>query len=241
MAQGLTNKQIAVAMNVSYETVKEHVQHIFRKIGLTDRTQAAVWAVRNNLGVAGVVYASGGTSSQRRSCHDCTPSSANCTPLAPSRSDQRKGASFDHVLEEQLPLGLEGVVVGQIRRHFLPAGVEVDRLIDVGIPDRPRRDAVVLDAAAAQSGHRAALRAVDLQRQEIVAADPHAPRRIELQRRAVLQLEDGIRGIVGRGRVGPPLLVARGGRCGSRPGPPATGSRRTGCRSRTASGRTCRS
>ncbi|MGA2254122.1 MAG: response regulator transcription factor [Thermoguttaceae bacterium] len=49
MAQGLTNKQIAVAMNVSYETVKEHVQHIFRKIGLTDRTQTAVWAVRNNL------------------------------------------------------------------------------------------------------------------------------------------------------------------------------------------------
>jgi len=29
--------------------VKEHVQHIFRKIGLTDRTQAAVWAVRNHL------------------------------------------------------------------------------------------------------------------------------------------------------------------------------------------------
>jgi DNA-binding NarL/FixJ family response regulator len=49
MAGGLTNKQISVAMSVSYETVKEHVQHIFRKIGLTDRTQAAVWAVRNNL------------------------------------------------------------------------------------------------------------------------------------------------------------------------------------------------
>ena len=49
MARGLTNKQIAQAMNISYETVKEHVQHILRKIGLTDRTQAAVWAVRNNL------------------------------------------------------------------------------------------------------------------------------------------------------------------------------------------------
>ena len=34
-------------MNISYETVKEHVQHVLRKIGLTDRTQAAVWAVRN--------------------------------------------------------------------------------------------------------------------------------------------------------------------------------------------------
>ena len=49
MALGLTNKQIAQTMHISYETVKEHVQHILRKIGLTDRTQAAVWAVRNKL------------------------------------------------------------------------------------------------------------------------------------------------------------------------------------------------
>ncbi len=49
MTRGLTNKQIAEAMNISYETVKEHVQHVLRKIGLTDRTQAAVWAVRNEI------------------------------------------------------------------------------------------------------------------------------------------------------------------------------------------------
>ncbi|MGO9115058.1 MAG: response regulator [Thermoguttaceae bacterium] len=49
MSHGLTNKEIAQAMNISYETVKEHVQHVLRKIGLTDRTQAAVWAVRNDL------------------------------------------------------------------------------------------------------------------------------------------------------------------------------------------------
>ena len=49
MTHGLTNKQIAQTMNISYETVKEHVQHVLRKIGLTDRTQAAVWAVRNGL------------------------------------------------------------------------------------------------------------------------------------------------------------------------------------------------
>src|SRR5271166_5495066 len=49
MTRGLTNKEIAQAMNISYETVKEHVQHVLRKIGLTDRTQAAVWAVRNQL------------------------------------------------------------------------------------------------------------------------------------------------------------------------------------------------
>jgi len=49
LAYGLTNKEIAKALNISYETVKEHVQHILRKIGVTDRTQAAVWAVRKGL------------------------------------------------------------------------------------------------------------------------------------------------------------------------------------------------
>ena len=49
MAQGLTNKEIAKMLGISYETVKEHVQHILRKIGVTDRTQAAVLAVRKNL------------------------------------------------------------------------------------------------------------------------------------------------------------------------------------------------
>jgi DNA-binding NarL/FixJ family response regulator len=49
MAMGLTNKEIAKLLSISYETVKEHVQHILRKIGVTDRTQAAVWAVRNKL------------------------------------------------------------------------------------------------------------------------------------------------------------------------------------------------
>ena len=49
LALGLTNKEIAQSLNISYETVKEHVQHILRKIGVTDRTQAAVWAVENRL------------------------------------------------------------------------------------------------------------------------------------------------------------------------------------------------
>lgn len=49
LAYGLTNKEIGQALGISYETVKEHVQHILRKIGVSDRTQAAVWAVRRNL------------------------------------------------------------------------------------------------------------------------------------------------------------------------------------------------
>ncbi|HVX13364.1 MAG TPA: response regulator transcription factor [Pirellulales bacterium] len=49
LAFGLTNKEIAQALGISYETVKEHVQHVLRKIGVSDRTQAAVWAVRKGL------------------------------------------------------------------------------------------------------------------------------------------------------------------------------------------------
>ena len=49
LAHGLTNKEIAQALGISYETVKEHVQHILRKVGVADRTQAAVWAVRKGL------------------------------------------------------------------------------------------------------------------------------------------------------------------------------------------------
>ena len=49
LAFGLTNKEIAQSLGISYETVKEHVQHILRKVGVSDRTQAAVWAVRKNL------------------------------------------------------------------------------------------------------------------------------------------------------------------------------------------------
>jgi DNA-binding NarL/FixJ family response regulator len=49
IASGLTNKEIAQTLSISYETVKEHVQHVLRKIGVSDRTQAAVWAVRRGL------------------------------------------------------------------------------------------------------------------------------------------------------------------------------------------------
>ena len=49
IALGLSNKEIAMALEISVETVKEHVQNILRKIGVLNRTQAAVWAVRRNL------------------------------------------------------------------------------------------------------------------------------------------------------------------------------------------------
>ena len=49
VCDGMSNKQIGDELEISYETVKEHVQQILRKIGVTDRTQAAVWAVRTKL------------------------------------------------------------------------------------------------------------------------------------------------------------------------------------------------
>ena len=49
IASGLSNERIAEAMNIDCETVKQHVKHVLQKLGLQDRTQAAVWAIRNGL------------------------------------------------------------------------------------------------------------------------------------------------------------------------------------------------
>ncbi|HEY2838622.1 MAG TPA: response regulator transcription factor [Pirellulales bacterium] len=49
LALGLSNKEIAKSLSISVETVKEHVQHVLRKVGVNDRTQAAVWAVRKGI------------------------------------------------------------------------------------------------------------------------------------------------------------------------------------------------
>ncbi|MCC7083893.1 MAG: response regulator transcription factor [Pirellulales bacterium] len=49
IALGLSNKEIGRSLGISVETVKEHVQNILRKIAVSDRTQAAVWAVRKGL------------------------------------------------------------------------------------------------------------------------------------------------------------------------------------------------
>jgi DNA-binding NarL/FixJ family response regulator len=49
LALGLSNKEIGQSLEISIETVKEHVQHLLRKMDVTDRTQAAVWAVRRGL------------------------------------------------------------------------------------------------------------------------------------------------------------------------------------------------
>jgi DNA-binding NarL/FixJ family response regulator len=48
VAQGLANKQIGRTLGISERTVKVHVGHVFRRIGVADRTSAAMWA-RDNL------------------------------------------------------------------------------------------------------------------------------------------------------------------------------------------------
>jgi DNA-binding NarL/FixJ family response regulator len=49
VALGLSNREIGRSLWISIETVKEHVQNILRKLDVTDRTQAAVWAVKKGL------------------------------------------------------------------------------------------------------------------------------------------------------------------------------------------------
>ena len=47
LAEGLYNKEIASKLMISEKTVKNHVSNIFKKIGVSDRTQAAVYAIRH--------------------------------------------------------------------------------------------------------------------------------------------------------------------------------------------------
>ncbi|MCL5996897.1 MAG: response regulator transcription factor [Chloroflexi bacterium] len=49
VAGGLTNAEIASELHVSEETVKTHLSNILRKLNLTHRTQAAVFALKNGL------------------------------------------------------------------------------------------------------------------------------------------------------------------------------------------------
>jgi DNA-binding NarL/FixJ family response regulator len=49
LARGMANKAIALQLSLSEKTVKAHVSAILRKLDVTDRTQAALKAVREHL------------------------------------------------------------------------------------------------------------------------------------------------------------------------------------------------
>jgi DNA-binding NarL/FixJ family response regulator len=50
IARGLTNREIAAQMVISEKTVKTHVSNLLDKLGLEDRTRAAIWALKHGLG-----------------------------------------------------------------------------------------------------------------------------------------------------------------------------------------------
>jgi DNA-binding NarL/FixJ family response regulator len=47
VGQGLANKQISRRLNIKEKTVKAHLSNVFQRIGVSDRTSAALWAVRH--------------------------------------------------------------------------------------------------------------------------------------------------------------------------------------------------
>jgi DNA-binding NarL/FixJ family response regulator len=49
LADGLANKQIAYRLRVSDKTVRNHISNVYRKLGISDRTQAVLYAVRKGL------------------------------------------------------------------------------------------------------------------------------------------------------------------------------------------------
>lgn len=49
IARGKNNKEIGAELFISEKTVKNHITNIFRKINVTDRTQAALYAVKNRI------------------------------------------------------------------------------------------------------------------------------------------------------------------------------------------------
>lgn len=49
VGQGASNREIAASLFISEKTAKNHLTHIFEKLGVSDRTQAALYAVRSGL------------------------------------------------------------------------------------------------------------------------------------------------------------------------------------------------
>jgi DNA-binding NarL/FixJ family response regulator len=49
VGEGLSNKLIARRLEISEKTVKAHLTRVFAQLGVTDRTQAALWLERNGL------------------------------------------------------------------------------------------------------------------------------------------------------------------------------------------------
>lgn len=64
IAQGLDNAAICERLVISPNTLKTHIRHIFAKLGVSDRTQAALWAVVHGLAEAPPPFAEGNVSNK---------------------------------------------------------------------------------------------------------------------------------------------------------------------------------
>ena len=141
--------------------------------------------------------------------------------------------------QEKFPLHLEGVVIGFLFRHFLPAIAEFDRLFNIGIPDGLGRASVVLDLAPAQASHGTAVGTINMQSQQVVAINAGHPAAVEMGDNVPLQFEGGVSRVISGTLVGIALLVDSLGYMG-RPMACDGLPRRKDCPARSANGRACR-
>ena len=167
------------------------------------------------------------------------PFSASCTPLAPSSSPQAHGPSLTTCNKNSSHCFLNAL------SKYPARGLSASRRnssadLDIRIPHRPRRCAVGLNPAMPQPGDRRSVRAVHLNRQQIVAPHAHAPRGIEVRDHAAFKFKRGVRGIVRRAVVRLARSRPSAAGCASRPGTTRPSPRRTDCRAHTASGTACR-
>jgi DNA-binding NarL/FixJ family response regulator len=49
LSLGVSNRDISKSLNISLETVKEHVKNLLRKLKISDRTAAAIWSLRSGV------------------------------------------------------------------------------------------------------------------------------------------------------------------------------------------------
>ena len=49
VALGLSNREIGCSLEISVETVKEHMQNLLKKVQVSDRTAAAIWSIQNGI------------------------------------------------------------------------------------------------------------------------------------------------------------------------------------------------
>jgi DNA-binding CsgD family transcriptional regulator len=92
IAQAKLNKEIAHELHLTEGTIKEYLNRIFRKLGVTNRTELAVWALTQKS-----TPAKGGVGSLAHSLS--SPESVGPHPSAPSRNSTGPGNRHENIFE----------------------------------------------------------------------------------------------------------------------------------------------